>query len=114
MPQASIVVSVSVPEAKRKEIATLAANILSETIGKPIDYCMANIVDNAGGSMGGSNDPIAFVKVSSIGLPGGSPKKLSSAFCKMLHEQLSIASDRIYLNFEDVKSSNWGWNGSTF
>ena len=27
---------------------------------------------------------------------------------------LGIAKDRIYIGFDDVNASEWGWNGRTF
>ena len=57
----------------------------------------------------------AFVDIRNIGgLNGETNRKLSQQICTLLKDSLGIASDRVYLNFTDVESGNWGWNGSTF
>ena len=73
------------------------------------------LTELAAGAMGGSTEPIAFVRVASIG--GLNPKvneSLSTGFCSMLNKELGIDTGRIYLNFEVFSGSNWGFNGSTF
>ena len=65
--------------------------------------------------MSGKEDDAAFVDVRSIGgLGGDAPRLLSAKICSALNDSLGVARNRIYLNFADVKATNWGWSGSTF
>jgi phenylpyruvate tautomerase PptA (4-oxalocrotonate tautomerase family) len=31
-----------------------------------------------------------------------------------IYEKMGIRKDKIYISFEDVPGSMWGWNGRTF
>lgn len=115
MPCANISVSVKLTEPQKEAIVKQGCKILSEVIGKPISYCMCTLTELAAGAMGGSTEPIGFVRVGSIG--GLNPKvneKLSAGFCGMLNKELKIDTGRIYLNFEVFSGSNWGFDCATF
>jgi phenylpyruvate tautomerase PptA (4-oxalocrotonate tautomerase family) len=65
--------------------------------------------------MSGNPGDAAFVDVRSIGgLTKEVNRKLSQKVCKLLNDSLGVPEDRVYLNFTEVKASDWGWNGSTF
>lgn len=117
MPCANITVSCQVPKAQADTIVQRACKILSDTIGKPISYCMATLaVLEGGGAMDGESEaPVAFVSVQSIGgLNQKVNKKLSSGFCTMLNEVLEVDVDRVYINFKSFQGTSWGYNKSTF
>lgn len=115
MPCANISVSVKLTEAQKEAVVKKATKILADVIRKPISYCMATLTELAAGAMGDSTEPIAFVRVGSIGgLNPSVNEKLSAGFCTMLNKELGIDAGRIYLNFEVFSGSNWGFNGSTF
>ena len=94
-----------------KEISRLAANC----IGKPEQYVMTCVRDNVVMTMSGTDAPAALVSVKSIGgLSREVNKKLSAEICQMLKKELGIAGDRIYLTFEELPGTHWGWNANTF
>ena len=64
--------------------------------------------------MGRNSEPAAFLDLSSIGLPEGAQKVLSSKLCDLLKDKINLPSERVYLNFQDVERGNWGWNSRTF
>lgn len=39
---------------------------------------------------------------------------MAATFCQLISERTGIPADRIYIGFDDVKASQWGWNGRTF
>jgi hypothetical protein len=81
---------------------------------QPLSYCMAT-VEQVSGSLGESDAPLSFIRVSSIGgLNPGVNRKLSAELCTLLARELAIPADRIYINFESLSGSNWGHNGTTF
>ena len=60
----------------------------------------------------GSSEPCAYVEIKSIGAL--KPPAMTEAFCDLIQQHTGIAGDRIYVAFEDVNASQWGWNGNTF
>ena len=54
----------------------------------------------------------AYVEIKSIGAL--KPPAMTEAFCDLIEQHTGIAGDRIYVAFEDVNASQWGWNGNTF
>ena len=39
---------------------------------------------------------------------------MTKAFCDLISKRTGIPSNRIYIGFDDVKATAWGWNGKTF
>ena len=60
----------------------------------------------------GSHEPCAYVEVKSIGALR--PPAMTAAFCELIQERTGIPANRVYIGFEDVQASCWGWNGNTF
>ena len=57
----------------------------------------------------------AFGDVRSIvGLTNGVNRKLSQKVRKLLNDALGVPENRVYLNFTEVETGDWGWNGSMF
>ena len=56
--------------------------------------------------------PCCFLEVRSIG--SINPKEMAKSLCDFIFEKLAIPLDKIYISFEDVPASMWGWNGRTF
>ena len=42
------------------------------------------------------------------------PSEMAKPICEFIHENIGIPLDKIYICFEDIPSSMWGWNGKTF
>jgi phenylpyruvate tautomerase PptA (4-oxalocrotonate tautomerase family) len=114
MPLLKLETTVGLSEDKRQALLASLSKIVTETIGKPVQYVMVT-VSQVAMQMSGSLGNAAFVDVRSIGgLTGDVNRKLSQKVCQLLHDSLGIPPNRIYLNFTDVQASHWGWNGSTF
>ncbi len=91
-----------------------ASALLSDILGKPEKFIMVSIESNPDMIFGGSNDPLLYTELKSIGLPRERTKEISSEFCNFLHQETGVAIDRIYIEFSDAERSMWGWNGTTF
>ena len=89
----------------------LSAALASAT-GKPESYVMTLLESSVPMTFGGSNEPCAYVEIKSIGAL--TPPEMSDQFCALINASLGISKDRIYIGFEDVNASDWGWNGRTF
>lgn len=92
------------------ESSSLVAGIL----GKPEAYMMVRYQHNPDMRLGGRDDPLALLKLSSIGLPDEMPAKLSEALCALIERHTGIPGTRIYLLFADIPRQHWGHDGTTF
>jgi phenylpyruvate tautomerase PptA (4-oxalocrotonate tautomerase family) len=63
---------------------------------------------------GGTDDPLMYVELKSIGLPQNRTKEISAALSEFLQKETGVTPDRIYIEFSDAERAMWGWNGSTF
>jgi phenylpyruvate tautomerase PptA (4-oxalocrotonate tautomerase family) len=114
MPLLKLETTVPLPQEKEKPLLVALSKIVAGTIGKPEQYVMITASHSAM-LMSGKAGDAAFVDIRSIGgLNSDTNRKLSEQICKLLKDSLSLAPERVYLNFTDVEAGNWGWNGSTF
>jgi phenylpyruvate tautomerase len=88
------------------------SSALAQQTGKPESYVMTLLETAVPMTFAGSTDPCAYVEIKSIGAL--KPPAMTAAFCDLIEARTGIPAKRIYVAFEDVKASNWGWNGSTF
>lgn len=100
--------SVDNPEGLLKELSAA----LAQQTGKPETYVMTLLESGVPMTFAGSSDPCAYVEIKSIGAL--KPPAMTEAFCALIHARTGIPANRIYVAFEDVKASSWGWNGRTF
>jgi len=92
----------------QKEISKM----VSDLTGKPENYVMTMIQKDLKMTFAGSDEPCCFIKVKSIG--SLSPSSMSKSLCELIASKTNINTNRIYIEFIDVKASNWGFNSSTF
>jgi len=111
MPLITVRTSLPVVEDAPALLQDLSAALAAQT-GKPEAYVMTLLDTAVPMTMGGSSDPCAYVEVRSIGAL--SPPAMTAAFCQLISTRTGIPASRIYISFDDVQASNWGWNGHTF
>ncbi len=92
----------------QKEISLLVADLT----GKPENYVMTMLQVDTKMTFAGSDEPCCFIKLKSIG--SLNPSLMSKSLCDLISSNTNIKSNRIYIEFVDVKASNWGFNSSTF
>ena len=92
----------------QKEVSKLVA----ELTGKPESYVMTMFQTDNNMTFAGSDEPCCYVKLKSIG--SIKPSEMSKALCELIASRTNIKINRIYIEFKDVKASNWGFNSSTF
>ena len=85
---------------------------LSRLTGKPEKYVMTSLQTDVLMTFAGTNAPCCFVEIKSIGAIR--PGEMAYSFCELIASKTNIPSDRIYIQFEDIPASLWGWNGKTF
>ena len=92
----------------QKEISKMVADLT----GKPESYVMTMIQSNVQMSFAGSDEPCCFIRLKSIG--SLKPSSMSKSLCEFIASKTNIKANRVYIEFVDVKPSNWGFNRSTF
>ncbi len=101
------------PDTQRTLLVTLSRETASQ-LGKPERYVMVALEPGQTMYFAGSDAPLAYLELKSIGLPETLTPTLSETLCRQVSEALGIAGDRIYIEFSDAPRAMWGWNGATF
>ena len=101
------------PEARR-DLPRRASQRVAELLGKPERYVMVSLEHNPAMLFAGSDAPLAYLELKSIGLPTARTGELSKGLCELVGQQLGIAQDRIYIEFANASGDLWGWDGGTF
>jgi phenylpyruvate tautomerase len=91
-----------------------ASQQVAAMLGKPERYVMVSLQENPAMLFGGSNAPLAYLELKSIGLPEARTAELSQALAELMNSELGLPADRVYIEFADAPRSMWGWNGGTF
>ena len=109
MPFLNISTSVMIDDKKKflEEITIL----ISSLTGKPMKFIMAKLEDKSEIYFG-DESPCCYIDIKSIG--SLNPSKMTKPISSLIFEKIGIPRERIYINFEDVPASMWGWNDSTF
>jgi len=92
----------------QKDISKMVADLT----GKSENYVMTIIQRDTKMTFAGSDEPCCFIKVKSIG--SLTPSSMSKSLCELIASKTNINTNRIYIEFFDVKASNWGFNSATF
>ena len=100
-------------EAKQPLLSKISRQV-ADALNKPERYVMVDLAGNAAMVFAGSGDPAAYIELKSIDLPDTQTQHLSQMLCLLLHDELTISPERIYIEFTDIPRKFWGWNGSTF
>ena len=114
MPYLKIQTNKPVPEILTRKIMERASKLIAQELGKPEEYVMIALEPAVKMMFAGTTDPVAFLELKSIGLPGQKTKDLSRVLCELIENELGIAKARVYVKFIDVQRGMWGWNGSVF
>jgi len=114
MPLIKLRTNVSLDTDKTSKLMRDLSQLLAAETGKPERYVMIELQGNRQMMFGGSTDPVAYVECKSIGLSTIQVKALSKSINQLLHDELQLAIDRVYIEFSNCPAEYWGWNGSTF
>ena len=104
-------ISTSIKIENKKKILEEISNLISSLTNKSKRFVMARIDD--GLEMYFNDDrPCCYLEIKSIG--SLNPSEMSKPISNLITEKIGIPADRIYIKFENVSASMWGWNGQTF
>lgn len=114
MPLLKIQTNKAVDAATSKTLVAEASTTVAGLLGKPERYVMVSLEHNPDMLFGGTDDPLAYLELKSIGLPESQTADLSRSLADLLNKALNLPADRIYIEFADAPRNMWGWNGATF
>ncbi len=114
MPLLKIQTNQALDSNRQNTLMSRASQELAEMLGKPERYIMVSVEHNPTMLFGGSDAPLAYLELKSIGLPASKTADFSRALANLLNDQLGLPADRVYIEFSDAPRAMWGWNGGTF
>ena len=114
MPLLRIQTNQSTSPDARQALLSKASELVAEQLGKPEQYVMVTMEPDQSMLFAGSDAPLAFLELKSIGLPESQTADLSNALCGLMQQELNIEQGRVYIEFTDAPRKMWGWNGATF
>ncbi len=116
MPLIQLSTSCRMPDqSKKQSLAKMLSQTTAEATGKPEQYVMACVQDDAAMTMSGAPEPCALVTVKAIGgLSQSVNQTLAGKISRMIQKELGIPKNRVYLTFEELPPTHWGWEGKTF
>jgi phenylpyruvate tautomerase len=114
MPYLKIATSKSIDAGQKHNLLKAASRMVASELGKPEQYVMVSVESPVQMQFAGTEELCAFLELRGIDLPESKTGKLSQLLCGLVESQTGVRKDRVYINFTNIKSSMWGWNGETF
>jgi len=114
MPMIRVETNQKVSDDTAKALLADLSRLAADSLGKPESYVMVALHPGQAMLFAGTDAPLAYVEVKSIGLPTGQTKALSNALCTFVHQRLGVDPSRVYIEFAAPQGALWGWNGGTF
>lgn len=112
MPYLSVQTNVAIED--EAGLLTRLSRHAAGLLGKPESYVMVHLEAGASMLFAGSDQPVAYVQLKSLGLPESRTAAYSAELCSQLQAELGVAAGRIYIEFSAPERHMWGWNGTTF
>ncbi len=112
MPYISTRTTVTISQEKKASLKVKLGEAIALLPGKSESWLMLSFEDSCTMYFKGSDaKPLAFVEVKLYGKSTADAySRLTKAITEIIHEELGIAEDCIYVTYEEI--STWGWNGS--
>jgi phenylpyruvate tautomerase len=114
MPTLIIQTNVEIPADERKQILAAASAMVAKILSKPESYVMVILKPTADMLFAGTDAPLAYLELKSLGLPEDRTTDLSSALCDFMNAHFGVPSERIYIEFASPPRYMFGWSGGTF
>ena len=114
MPTLKILTNVEIPAVQRKRILEAASSRVADILGKPEGYVMVMLQNNPDMLFAGDDAPLAYLELTSLGLPEDTTPALSAVLCEFLEEHFGVPRGRTYIKFASPPRHMFGWNGGTF
>jgi len=110
MPLLSVSTSIEIYE--KQLFLKNCSRLISKLTNKPEQYVMVRLLDQTPMYFNMDQSPSCFIDLKSIGYLNLA--EISTEITTFISNEIGIPSNRVYICFEDIKASNWSWNGKTF
>ena len=110
MPLLSVSTSIEIDE--KELFLKNCSRLVSKLTNKPEKYVMVRLFDQTPMYFNMDHSPSCFIDFKSIG--SLNPPEMSKEISIFISKQIGIPANRVYVCFEDINASNWGFNGQTF
>jgi len=114
MPLLRLTTNQEVAADRQQQICLQLSASVAEMLGKPESYVMVIIQVNPAMSFAGSNEPLAYIELKSLGLPEDKTTDFSTSLCQHVNNLLNVSPSRTYIEFSSPARHLWGWNSNTF
>ena len=95
----------------KKKLLEEITILISSLTNKSKRFVMARLEDNSEMYFEDESS-CCFLHIKSIG--SLNPSEMAKPISDFIYKKIGIPKDKIYISFEDVPISMWGWNGRTF
>jgi len=112
MPVLSVHTNINIEE--KSSLLKKASEEISLALDKPEGYVMIRLSDNETMCFAGTEEPLAYVELKSLGLSSHDTVVLSETVCAFIEQNLGIAPARTYIEFASPERAMFGWNSGTF
>ena len=109
-------IQTNLPLGKKSEHSILRIVVVRSSTEweKPEALVMVALQPDTAMLFAGTDDPVAFLELKSVGLPARKTKALSRSLCELIEQHFGIDRGRVYVKFIDVQRGMWGWKGDVF
>jgi phenylpyruvate tautomerase PptA (4-oxalocrotonate tautomerase family) len=114
MPTLKIHTNATIDDQAWNALLSAASQRIAELLGKPENYVMVIAAPSAKMCFAGTQAPLAYLELKSLGLPESRTAEFSAALCALLGEHLGVPAERIYIEFSAPARHLFGFNGGTF
>jgi len=114
MPYLSIQTNVMMDDAGQEALLEKTSKTVASILEKPESYVMVSLNSASAMRFAGTDAPMAYLQLKSLGLPEAQTGAFSQALCELMQAELGIDSGRVYIEFSGPERHMWGWNRSTF
>ncbi|MEO0796551.1 MAG: phenylpyruvate tautomerase MIF-related protein [Verrucomicrobiota bacterium] len=111
MPHLNLQTNQLLDQDAQNKLLLQSSKIVSEGLGKSEEFMMVSIKTDVPMIFGGEHGPTAFLEIKSIGISGDKTKDICRDLCDLVESVADIPKERIYVKFNDVQRSMWGWKG---
>ena len=114
MPYLKIITNMDLSNEDADRLLEKASDRISAALGKPEDYFMGAVEPKTPMIFGGKHQPAACLELYSMGFDQNQTRPLSDLISEIVHDELQIPTDRVYVKFGDVDKNMYGWSRGTF
>ena len=97
MPYLKIQTNQNLPVDSARQLAKQASTLVATLLGKPESYVMTSVENNPAMTFAGTDEPLAFLELKSIGLPESITADTSRALCELVSAETAVETTRIYI-----------------